>query len=104
VQAAAMASKDGALQGPNNSIADQTWGDILAKDVKLVADQIDAIIFLPGWYMSRGARLEATVGLLVNKRPFTFMQWDDNLGQPVPLSNFTVACELHRAFVSQVTR
>jgi hypothetical protein len=53
----------------------QTWGDFLARDIKLIADgEIDGIVFLPNWYQSRGARLEALVGLL--KSPaFRFWQW-----------------------------
>jgi hypothetical protein len=94
VQAAAGKSADGALD-KDGKIAGETWGDILAKDVKLVADGIDGIIFLPNWEASRGANLEATVGLLVNKRPFEFLQWDGN--SAVPVSKTSVACSLHRA-------
>lgn len=65
VQKAAMASPDGKLQG--KEIAGETWGEILAKDVILVADQVDGIVFLPDWERSRGARLEAFVGLLTGK-------------------------------------
>ena len=57
---AAMASKD----GDPASATKHTWGDFLARDVKIVADQVQGIIFLPNWSLSRGARLEAFTGLL----------------------------------------
>ena len=34
------------------------------RDVKLVADHVQGVVFLPGWHKSRGARLEAFVALL----------------------------------------
>lgn len=62
---AAMASTDGSPES-----AKRTWGDFLARDVKLLADTgITGIIFLPGWQKSRGAKLEAFVGVL---QGFTF--------------------------------
>lgn len=59
---AAMASPDGdpSTRLPNH----ETWGDFLARDVKLIADHTQGLIFLDGWQQSRGARLEAFVGLL----------------------------------------
>jgi len=42
-------------------------GEILAQDVEVIHDRVDGIIFLPGWTQSRGARLEAFVGLISNK-------------------------------------
>jgi hypothetical protein len=42
----------------------ESWGDFLARDVKIVADKVTGIIVLPGWEESRGARLEMMVALL----------------------------------------
>lgn len=67
----AWASKDGKV-----TQAMESWGECLARDVKLLADghhrgdetdTIDAIALLPNWEKSRGARLEAFVGLLTGK-------------------------------------
>ncbi len=43
----------------------QSWGDALARDVKLLGDseEISTICLLPGWADSRGAQLEVMIGL-----------------------------------------
>ena len=51
------------------------WGEFLSRDVKIVADDVQGLILLPGWENSRGARLEVFVGLLTKKE---FAIWDHN--------------------------
>jgi hypothetical protein len=66
IRAQYLASPDGA------SLPDTpTWGTFLSRDVKIVADQVRGIVLLPGWEKSRGARLEAYVGLLCGHRFLT---------------------------------
>lgn len=58
--------------------ATKTWGDFLARDVKLIADGgIEAIAFLPGWGNSRGARLEAYIALMCGIDNFAVMNDND---------------------------
>lgn len=56
-----MGSDDGNLV---NAGITKTYGDMLARDIKIVFDEVGGIIFLDGWVASRGARLEAFVGIL----------------------------------------
>jgi hypothetical protein len=69
-QAEAMASPDGI--STNGLVGGHTWGEILSRDVKIVADQVKGIVFLPGWETSRGAKLEAVVGLLCKHDFYTY--------------------------------
>ena len=64
-KADAMASANG-----NPQDAQRTWGDFLARDVKIVSDQVEGIVFLPDWVQSRGAKLEAFVNLLCKDHKF----------------------------------
>lgn len=63
-RAAALAAMDGDLSGYSSQTG-ESWGDLLARDVKLIADEgIQAIVVLEGWEKSRGARLETFVARL----------------------------------------
>jgi len=77
---AALTSTDG---DPSNRVAmnNKTWGDFLARDVKLLADTgIQGIVFLPNWQTSKGAKLEAFVGLL---QGFKFWEYEEGFAYRV---------------------
>jgi hypothetical protein len=68
VRKEAMASETGTAHASQ-------WGEFLSRDVKVIADGVGGIILLPDWQVSRGAKLEAFVGLLTNKK----FAWYDEL-------------------------
>lgn len=76
-RAAALASPDGDILSYGNGVK-KTWGEFLARDVRLLADDgIEAIAVLPGWETSRGARLETFVGSAMMGMPiFSFIESD----------------------------
>lgn len=67
----ALSSPDGKL---TNGKTDDgyTFGDFLARDVKVIADKVDGVVCLPSWEISKGARLEVYVALISNKPVFEY--------------------------------
>ena len=96
---AALASPDGALgTGTSNG---ETWGDFLARDVKLIADSgVEGIVLLYDWHKSRGACLEVTVGLLCGVK---FALYDRHaIGFVRHVGPSWVLDQLHSGFAAQL--
>ncbi len=66
-----------------NEPTGHTWGDFLARDVKLIADECQGVILLPFWEKSRGARLEAYVALMAGLEFQVLGTYDDADGKLV---------------------
>lgn len=93
-----IASPDGDPEAHKRATG-KSWADILARDVRIVSDQVDGIIFLEDWWRSRGAKLEAFVGLLQPK--FEFYRYDDATKLVVPLSREEVAYRVFEGITGQ---
>jgi hypothetical protein len=65
VRELALASEDGCAV-EHVKATGQRWIDLLVRDLLVVAD-VDAVIVLPSWKRSRGARLETFVAYLLGK-------------------------------------
>lgn len=83
-RAAALASSDGRIDDYKNATG-ETWADLLARDVKVIAEGgVEAILVLPGWERSRGARLETFVGAALCGLTVHTYDPEVGLGPPVP--------------------
>ena len=69
-------TRKGALASCNGDHADlsgaETYGDMLSRDMKILADEVDGIVFLPGWEKSRGAKTEAYIALVMGLKFGTY--------------------------------
>jgi hypothetical protein len=79
-----LASPDG--QHLDEIPSEDTWGDCLVRDIKIVIDKVDGVAVLPGWHKSTGARGETFFAYLCQK-PIVY--WPDL--QAVPAVNLMSA-------------
>ena len=74
VREAALESTDGIFVG--GMVGGDTWGEMLARDVQMVADEVDGVALLPFWGSSRGARLEVFTAILCDIPVYIYMPWE----------------------------
>lgn|SRR3990167_886883 len=60
------------INDPTGLVHSGSWGEFLARDVKLLADSLNAVILLPGWHKSKGATLEVYVAMTCGHPLFTY--------------------------------
>lgn len=71
IAAHAEVSPDGCLEALRKDTG-ETFGTILARDIILVADKVDAIAVMNGWRSSKGTKLELFVAYLCGKPVFRY--------------------------------
>ena len=96
VYAYGMQSTTGNLE-EQTAATGQSWGDFLARDLKLLVDKCDGIVLLNKWERSKGARQELFTAL--NLGYSKFGRYDEVLGI-VWLEPFALANKLNDAVKS----
>lgn len=84
-----LASKNGKL---DSTFADHTWGTAMARDVKMLTDGgVEAIVLLPDWGRSKGAKLESFVGIQKGLKFFLYMDG----GDLCPVNHLDIATSMY---------
>lgn len=99
-RAAALASPDGHMHGGHHM--NKTWGDFLARDVKLIADGgVEAVVVLTDWAKSRGARLETYVANALCGIPIVSVRFVE--GSQIVSLDTVPRLDLFRAWTAEPT-
>lgn len=80
MQVEAMKSGDGLVDGkmpidnPDKTITGENWGQVLARDIRLIFDKCDGVVAMPTWGKSRGARLEVFVANITGRGIYVYQE------------------------------
>jgi len=78
MQKEAMASTSGLIAGEmpvdnrNLKTAGESWGEVMARDVRLIFEKCDGVVVMKDWGKSRGARLEVFVANVTGRAIFVY--------------------------------
>ena len=88
----------------DNEISYWSWGDYLGEDIKIILNECQGMVLLPGWAKSRGAKLEIAAGLMKSLKDtnFQFMIYIPEEKKALPIVAPSIELAWHQNWSSYV--